>query len=220
MNEKIYNEVKTQVEDEQIQAKHKARANVLEKYAEYMWEKEKSDIVAENRKLKIEILALKQRIKGFKAIILLLIILAVCLVPAAVKTFADTEFKAWEPYTAITARDTLNYKLTREATYDKYGLMIHGNYYLVALGNGWGKVGDCFTVTLSSGVQFKIMMADEKANSDTDARNRYDRRNGSVLEFIINPYALDSRIKRSGSVGTVPEFSGSVVSIEYMGRLA
>lgn len=204
------------MEDEQIQAKHKARAEILEKYAEHVWRMEKVDIVAENKRLKAEIEILKQRIRGFKAIVLLLIIFVVCLIPATVKTFADTDFKAWEPYTAITARDTLNYKLTREATYDKYGLMIHGNYYLVALGTGWGKVGDCFTVTLSSGAQFDIMIADEKANCDTDKRNLYDRRNGSVLEFIINPYALDSRIKRSGSVGAVPEFSGSVISIERL----
>ncbi len=132
----------------------------------------------------------------------------------AVKAAYYSDFMVWEPYTAITAKNTPNYKITRAATYDRYGLLIYDNCYLVALGSGWGDVGDKFIITLSNGNSFIAMIADEKANKDTDVTNRYCKSNGSILEFVINPYVLDKRIKKSGTVSSIPEFNGQIISIK------
>lgn len=130
-----------------------------------------------------------------------------------VKASCYSDFMAWEPYTAITAKGTLSYKLTRAATYDKYGLLIYDNSYLIALGSGWGKVGDKMLINLSNGNSFTAIIADQKADKDTDTTNRYCLSNGSVIEFIINPYALDKRIKKLGTVSSIPEFKGQIINI-------
>lgn len=122
-------------------------------------------------------------------------------------------FMSWMPYTAITAKNSPQYRITRAATWDEDGLMIFDDMYLVALGSGWGEVGDVFLISLSNGHTFKAMMGDQKANIHTDNTNKYCLHDGSILEFIVNKQYLNPFVKRSGTVTSLPDFNGAITNI-------
>jgi hypothetical protein len=123
-----------------------------------------------------------------------------------------SDFKSWMPYTAITDRSSLQYELTRKAKADENGLLKIDNYYCVALGSAYGKVGDKFKITLNTNKSFDVIKADQKADIHTIGDNKTSL-DGSQIEFIIDKSKLNQDVKKYGNVSVLNIFSGRILSI-------
>lgn len=123
-----------------------------------------------------------------------------------------SDFKSWMPYTAITDRSSLQYELTRKAKADENGLLKIDNYYCVALGSAYGKVGDKFKITLNTNKSFDVIKADQKADIHTIGDNKTSL-DGSQIEFIIDKSKLNQDVKKHGNVSVLNIFSGRILSI-------
>lgn len=126
------------------------------------------------------------------------------------------EYKCYMDYRAITSTGSPQYQLQQEAYTDKCGLRRVGCFYCVALGSAFGsEIGTHYVVTLSSGKQIPVILADQKADGDTTLDNTRDH-NGAVLEFVVDTPAMPSVVRQSGSVSSIPEFAGEVVEIRRL----
>ena len=87
-----------------------------------------------------------------------------------------------------------------------------GEYYCIAIGQGFGyDIGTKVTVTLTTG-SFPAIVADLKQNRHTV--DGLQGKDGSVIEFIVDVNRLPDDVRRSGTVGTLDQFSGEVIGIE------
>jgi hypothetical protein len=122
-------------------------------------------------------------------------------------------FKSYTDYRCL-SRSSKQWQLQTKAYTDSNGLRKIGDAYLVALGSYYGTtLGTRYTVTLSNGSVFDIILCDSKQNRHTDSTNRVCLSNGSVLEFYVDSSAMPQKVRTMGSVSAIPYFSGSVVSI-------
>lgn len=127
----------------------------------------------------------------------------------------NTSFKSWMPYTAITNRTSAAYKQQQRAYTDDNGLRKINNDYCVAMGTFYSStIGERFKVTMSTGRTFTIIISDIKSDRHTDSTHRYTAHNGCMMEFLIDRSALNSKIRSSGSVGSLELFSGQFAKIE------
>lgn len=107
---------------------------------------------------------------------------------------ASTARKNYEDYRRLTSPSSKQYAMQHDgkASTDAKGLRrypssVNGNScYMVAMGTYWGLVGSEYLVELSSGQTIQVIMGDVKANKDTDALNKYQKSDGSLLEFIVD----------------------------------
>ena len=124
-----------------------------------------------------------------------------------------SSFKSYMPYTAITSKNSPQYKLQRKACSDKNGLRKYGKYYLVAMGQYYGKVGDRFKVTLSSGQVFYAMIGDSKQFKHTgEGSGMIGADNKDMFEFIVDYSCLNKEIRKMGNVDVV--LKGKVVKLQ------
>lgn len=128
-------------------------------------------------------------------------------------------FKSWMPYTAL-SKSSRNYKmLINMGHVDENGLWMINEYYCVAMGSYYSKeLGDLFEATLSNGNTVKLITADHKANIHTDSTHRVSG-NGCMTEFIIDRSKLNSKIRTSGSVGSLSQFNGTYTKIVKIGNI-
>lgn len=125
----------------------------------------------------------------------------------------DTSFKAYMPYTAITNRNSLQWKYRQMAYTDNEGFRRINNDYVVALGTYYAKAcGERFQITLSSGKVFTVITGDIKADCHTDSSHMYGRSNNNMVEFIVDAGQLNSMSRRMGDV-SYSGFEGSVTNI-------
>lgn len=88
-------------------------------------------------------------------------------------------------YTAITSKNSPQFRLQQIAHTDIFGIRCVQQYYLVAMGTYYGKVGDTFKIHTASGGWYMVMMGDVKADAHTDQSNRVSG-DGSIIEFIVD----------------------------------
>ena len=124
------------------------------------------------------------------------------------------DFKCFEDFRAITDKTSPQYALQQDAWTDAEGLRRYKGFYCIALGSAYGdKIGTKYAVTLSTGVTFLAILADQKADAHTIDGHTRDR-SGAVIEFIVETEALPAAVRRSGSVGAIEKFSGEVRKIQ------
>lgn len=124
-------------------------------------------------------------------------------------------FKAYMDYRCISDTCSNQYKLQQKAYTDANGLRKVGDDYCIALGTGFSKeIGTRFEITLSDGNTFTAILADVKSDRHTDVSNRYCLANNSIIEFVVDTYALNSEIQLMGSVGAISSFDGSVKAVK------
>ena len=132
----------------------------------------------------------------------------------------DTSFKSWMDYTAITNKQSPQWKLQEQAYTDENGLRKVDEFYCIAAGTGLSEgIGTKLMVTLDTGVEFPVIVADHKADKHTDATNTYmAMSNGriNIIEFVIEYGKLASQAKQMGDVSYIPggQFKGQVVEIK------
>jgi hypothetical protein len=122
--------------------------------------------------------------------------------------------KSYMSYKAITSTGSKQYQLQQIATTDpETGIRMIDGDYCVAIGTGWGcVVGDKILVTLQNGKSFNAIMADAKANAHTQGDNKTSM-DGSVVEFVVEISSLPKEVRISGSLGSLEQFEGGVLSI-------
>jgi hypothetical protein len=122
-------------------------------------------------------------------------------------------FKSYTDYKCL-SRNSAQWKLQEQAYTDSNGLRKIGDAYLVALGSYYGThLGTKYTVTLSNGNVFQVILCDCKKNIHTDSKNQTTLTDGSILEFYVDASKLPESVKLSGSVGSIKFFAGEVISI-------
>ncbi len=98
-----------------------------------------------------------------------------------------SENHTYMDYRTITSRSSKQWEIETEATTDADGLRIRNGRYLVAIGLGYGLcVGDDAIVVMEDGTQIPVTIGDVKAPTDCDATNRYQKFDGSVVEYIVD----------------------------------
>lgn len=124
-------------------------------------------------------------------------------------------FKSYTNYKVLKRDPSYpTWQLQMEAHTDSRGFRRIGEYYLCAIGTGWGlQVKDKAIVYLSTGESFKMIMCDTKANAHTDSKNIYTLSDKSVVEFYIDKSVFKDP-KKHGDVSKIyTEFSGQVINI-------
>lgn len=138
----------------------------------------------------------------------------------------STEAKLFTDYRFLNLQWTPHYRLQQRAYTDSNGLRRFNDDYMVAMGSFYStSIGDRFKVTLESGIEFTVILADAKWDSDCDERNMYmpytnynGETVGNLLEFIIDKDVLDYKIYAYGDLNIMDKFKGSITKLEYLGR--
>jgi hypothetical protein len=133
-------------------------------------------------------------------------------------------FKSWTQYT-VYAKSSKQYKLQQIAYTDYNGLRKVGDYFCVALGSYYGEeIGLVYEITLEDNGEyktFKAVLCDQKSDRHTDATHRYTKSCKCMVEFAIDRYTAQkvNKVVYTGTVGSLPEFRGSVVKIQNIGKM-
>ena len=111
-------------------------------------------------------------------------------------------FKSFMSYKAITSKSSPQYKLQHEKAYTgKNGIRQVGDRYCVAIGSYFtNEIGALFDLVLENGTVIPCILADQKADKDTDSQNIITRHNGCLSEFIVDVGNLKREIARMGDV--------------------
>ena len=127
---------------------------------------------------------------------------------------AKNDFKSYMPYTAITNKSSMQYKLQQQASTDADGIRCIDSKPTVAVGTGWGvKVGDIVLITCENGKSFEAVIGDIKADIHTDSDNKTTMSNGCRCEFIVDMNSLNITVKSRGNIAVLNKYNGYVVDI-------
>lgn len=137
-----------------------------------------------------------------------------------------TDRKVCTNYTVYGILGTPHNRMQLAAWTDELGCRRYGDFYIVGLGSAYAdRIGETFEVELETGVVFKIITGDMKADCDTDITNRYGpciNYNGencaNVLEFIVDREVLSKGAYQWGGVDYYEKFKGNIVRMTYLGR--
>lgn len=124
-------------------------------------------------------------------------------------------FKAYMSYTAITNKNSAQYKLQQKATTGEYGIRKVGDRYCIALGSYYTtQIGTKVDVVMKNGNVVKCILGDVKANIHTDSTNRANP-NGCVVEFLVDMQRLNNVCRKMGNMSYVPSgvLKGEIESI-------
>ena len=129
--------------------------------------------------------------------------------------------KSWEPYTAITARNSKHYKLQHEYAYTgTYGIRMVDERYCIAVGSYFTtKIGQYIDVILENGTIIPCILGDQKSDAHTDELHIAHRSDGSVVEFIIDTKQFVRKASRSGDTSDCcEEWDSPVVQIRIYNK--
>jgi len=114
-------------------------------------------------------------------------------------------FKSFMPHNLFSSRSRQG-KLQSSCYTGKYGIRQYNGRYCVALGSHFKTaIGQYFDLILDNGTVIHCIMADQKADCDTDSENIVTVANGCVTEFVVDFSSLDSTAKRMGDISYCTE---------------
>lgn len=129
--------------------------------------------------------------------------------------------KSYEDGSGITDRTSKQYWLLQEMYIDERGFYVTQDGYIgVALGSYYGEIGTKYQVTLDTGIELRVIKADEKADKDV-INGCYHKTDGSILEFI-NDYQTAARYYGlisnefilNGNYNNHDDFAGTIISMK------
>lgn len=129
-------------------------------------------------------------------------------------------FKSYMPYSvhgkSIFSRKSNQFKVQIMASTGRYGIRQVNGRFCVALGSYFTvDIGQYFDLVLANGTVIPCVLADAKANCDTDANNIFTSGNGCMSEFIVDFRCLNSNAKRDGNISSCCKaWDSPVVSVK------
>lgn len=112
---------------------------------------------------------------------------------------ANSQKMTFMDYRAITNKASNQYKFQQrdDVWVDEYGFLVQNSeWYVVAMGSYWGKIGDKFIIRLENGETISCVLGDIKADRHTDKLNYAHASDGHVVEFLID--SSSSYMKKVG----------------------
>lgn len=137
-------------------------------------------------------------------------------VPYTSYTLSSSGFKSFMPYTAITSKNSDQYKIQHNYAYTgNYGIRQVDDRYCIAVGSAVpNRMGTYVDLILENGTVIPCILADQKADKDTCSDNLTTAENGCVSEFLIDSSQLVHSIKQSGNISSAtPDWNSPVVEI-------
>ncbi len=133
----------------------------------------------------------------------------------------NNAFKSYMDYRTIKNKSSMQYKLqhSQETYTDSEGFRKINDMFMIAVGSYFNMdVGQTVEIELSNGSIFKAIIGEAKDNRDTDSANLQGKRDGSVVEFIIDKDKLNPIIRKMGDCSYSKEnnFKGNVISVEIL----
>lgn len=129
-------------------------------------------------------------------------------------------FKSFMPHDGFSKKSN-QYKLQLSCYTGDYGIRQYNGRYCVALGSRFNaEIGQFFDIVLDNGEVIECVMADMKADCDTDSSNIVTVANGCASEFIVNMSALNPKVKKMGDISYCTEdWKSRVVEILVYDRV-
>lgn len=127
---------------------------------------------------------------------------------------SNNGFKSYMPASAITSRSSPQYKLKAKYELSEYGIYTVDGRYCVAVGSYYTtKIGAKLDLVMENGSIVPCILADCKADRDTDSTNRQNP-NGSITEFIVYSKCLVPKAKQMGDCSyCFPDMQGEISEI-------
>ena len=125
--------------------------------------------------------------------------------------------KTYMDYRKITDTSSEQYKLqqNKDCYTTDTGLRKVNEYYCIAVGTHYSNnIGDKLIVHMENGESFKAIVADIKDDKHTDETNRQHRKDGSVIEFVVDTKKLPELVRKMGDISYMNEtFKGEIKAI-------
>lgn len=131
----------------------------------------------------------------------------------------DTSKKTFMDYRCISNKTSEQWRIQTDqrTRTDEDGLRVFSEggeeYYCVALGSYFGKIGDKFKVVCDNGNSFNVIMSDVKSDKDTDKENKYTLFSKCCMEWIVDVSKLDFAVRIRGNVNNIHKIAGSIKNI-------
>lgn len=125
--------------------------------------------------------------------------------------------KTYMDYRKITDTSSEQYKLqqNKDCYTTDTGLRKVNEYYCIAVGTYYSEnIGDKLIVHMENGENFKAIVADIKDDKHTDETNMQHRKDGSVIEFVVDTKKLPELVRKMGDISYMNEtFRGEIKAI-------
>lgn len=125
--------------------------------------------------------------------------------------------KTYMDYRKITNTSSKQYKLqqNKDCYTTDTGLRKVNEYYCIAVGTHYSNnIGDKLIIYMENGESFKAIVADIKDDKHTDETNRQHRKDGSVIEFVVDTKKLPELVRKMGDISYMNEtFKGEIKAI-------
>lgn len=133
---------------------------------------------------------------------------------------ANSQKMTYMDYRAITNKASNQYKFQQrdDVWVDEYGFLVQNSeWYVVAMGSYWGKIGDKFIIHLENGEIISCVLGDIKSDRHTDRQNYAHESDGHVVEFLIDSgssYMKEVGMAKHGLVNKVfKQWDSKIVGI-------
>lgn len=95
----------------------------------------------------------------------------------------------------------------------RYGIKTYNGRLCIAMGSYYGtEIGTKFDITLDNGTKLYCVLADQKADKDTNSTRQYHNCDGSVIEFVVETSEMPTK-----SFSRYKEFNSRIASIVEVG---
>lgn len=125
--------------------------------------------------------------------------------------------KTYMDYRKITDTSSKQYELqqNKDCYTTDTGLRKVNEYYCIAVGTHYSNnIGDKLIVHMENGESFKAIVADIKDDKHTDKTNRQHKKDGSVIEFVVDTRKLPELVRKMGDISYMNEiFKGEIKAI-------
>lgn len=119
----------------------------------------------------------------------------------------NSGFKSFMDYRAITSTSSDQYKL--QNLYAKTGdngiRMVDGRYCVAVGSHFTSNIGQYFDLILANGTVIPCVLADQKADVDTDSNQIITEHNGCLSEFVVDTDYLNTTVQQRGNVSYAEE---------------
>lgn len=126
------------------------------------------------------------------------------------------KLKSFMSYKSITAKSSEQYKLQQIAYSGDYGIRQVNGRFCIAVGSAYTtKVGTYIDLILMNGVVIPCILADCKADQDTDDSNILTLHDKSLAEFVVDTNKINSILYATGDVSDCcEEWKSTIVAIK------